>query len=278
MERQSLKHLSFSEREARPLCVDYPNLDFEIPTNALQKLPTFYGYEDEDPHVHIVDFFRACTMVPKIPQEQVQIRIFPLTLEREAKRWFYSLPPKSITSWDQLHKKFLERYFPVSKISKVRREIMSAEQLPGETWWQFWQRFNTLCNTCPYHSILEHTLIRIFYDGLEAKNRKIIDAASQGTLTNKNPIEARELVNQLADNIHQNGGLNDEMSTSKDHKDNEEIKQGIQTITQEFTLANLEYHSSTSHSNGESRESGTTCKKSTATIATIGVDADIFNT
>ncbi|OMO86407.1 hypothetical protein CCACVL1_09603 [Corchorus capsularis] len=42
-----------------------------------------------------------------------------------------------------------------------------------------------------YHSILEHTLIQIFYDGLEAKDRKIIDAASQGTLTNKNPIEAR---------------------------------------------------------------------------------------
>ncbi|OMO93888.1 hypothetical protein COLO4_16626, partial [Corchorus olitorius] len=62
MERQSLKHLSFSEREARPLCVDYPNLDFEIPTNALQKLPTFCGYEDADPHVHIMDFFRACTM------------------------------------------------------------------------------------------------------------------------------------------------------------------------------------------------------------------------
>ncbi|OMO55965.1 hypothetical protein COLO4_35829 [Corchorus olitorius] len=92
-------------------------------------------------------------------------------------------------------------------------------------------------HTLQYLPILFHIgayIDQIFYDGLEAKDRKIIDGASQGTLTNKNPIEARELVNQLADNIHQYGGLNEELPIKEPHREQlvEEMKEDEELFPQ----------------------------------------------
>ncbi|OMO55964.1 Retrotransposon gag protein [Corchorus olitorius] len=100
---------------------------------------------------------------------------------KEAMKCFFSLPSKSITSWEQLHRKFLRNYFPASKISQIRWEITLKEPKPDEAWWQYWKRFNELCNRCSYHCISEHALLETFYDSLDEKDKKYIDAASGGS-------------------------------------------------------------------------------------------------
>ncbi|KAJ9553087.1 hypothetical protein OSB04_017132 [Centaurea solstitialis] len=52
----------------------------------------------------------------------IRLRVFSLTLTGEAKAWLRSLEPSSITTWEGLRSKFLSRFFPPSKIDKLRAE------------------------------------------------------------------------------------------------------------------------------------------------------------
>ncbi|MEI4896521.1 hypothetical protein Q8G71_35090, partial [Klebsiella pneumoniae] len=87
-------------------------------------------------------------------------RTFPITLEGKAKEWFWSLPSKSITSWKGMEIAFLNQYFPEAKRADVRRRINSCRQLPNEKWFQYWKRYNKICESFPYHNISEELLIQ----------------------------------------------------------------------------------------------------------------------
>ncbi|XP_027182216.1 uncharacterized protein LOC113780634 [Coffea eugenioides] len=102
------------------------------------------------------------------------MRAFPFSLKDSAKDWLYYLSPGSITTWDQLKKKFLDKYFPASRAASLRKEICGIKQHSGESLYE-----------------------------------SIIDAASGGALVNKTPQEARELIERMAENSQQFGTRED---------------------------------------------------------------------
>ena len=77
------------------------------------------------------------------------MRAFPFSLKDSAKDWLHYLPPGSITTWDSLKKKFLDKYFPASTAASLRKEICGIKQHPGESLYEYWERFKKLCNKCP---------------------------------------------------------------------------------------------------------------------------------
>ncbi|GJZ24709.1 reverse transcriptase domain-containing protein [Tanacetum coccineum] len=76
----------------------------------------FDGYLRADPHDHIREFLAICNMFRygKTQSEAVKLMIFPLSLSDEAKTWFNELNEESITSWEQMRKAFINRFFPPS--------------------------------------------------------------------------------------------------------------------------------------------------------------------
>jgi len=62
-----------------------------------------------------------------------------------------------------------------------------------------------LCASCPHHQITDQLLIQYFYEGLLPSDRSIADVASGGALVNKTPTEAKELINNMAQNTQQFG-------------------------------------------------------------------------
>ena len=68
----------------------------------------------------------------------------------------------------------------------------------GETFFEYWERFNKLCASCPQHQITKQLLIQYFYEGLLPMDRNMVNAASGGALVNKTPAEARNLFNLMA--------------------------------------------------------------------------------
>ena len=54
----------------------------------------------------------------------------------------------------------------------------------------------------PHHGIPKHEITQIFYDGLGAPNRYLLDAASGGTFMSKYEDEALELIELVAKNSH----------------------------------------------------------------------------
>ncbi|GKA29149.1 retrovirus-related pol polyprotein from transposon TNT 1-94 [Tanacetum coccineum] len=110
---------------------------FELKGQFLKELRdnTFSGSENEDANEHIekvleiVDLFH----IPKVTQDQIMLRAFPVSLTRAASRWLRNQPSGSITTWEILKTKFLNKYCPPARIVKKMEEINNFQQEPNES-------------------------------------------------------------------------------------------------------------------------------------------------
>ncbi|GKC06369.1 hypothetical protein Tco_0997979 [Tanacetum coccineum] len=126
-----------------------PNIDdkdhFKLKGQFLKELSnnTFSGSDHEDANEHIekvleiVDLFH----IPNITQDQVMLRVFPMSLTRPASRWLRNKPSGSIKTWEDLKVKFLSKYCPPARIVKKIEEINNFQQELDETLYQAWERF-----------------------------------------------------------------------------------------------------------------------------------------
>ncbi|KAJ0969800.1 hypothetical protein J5N97_022677 [Dioscorea zingiberensis] len=114
-----------------------------------------------------------------------------------------SLPNRSITTWPQLAEKFLVKYFPPAKITKLRSDISSFIQFEMETLYDTWERYKYMPRKCPQHVIEDWMQVQTFYNELNIGTKQILDAAAGGSLCSKNPQVAKELVDEMATNVYQ---------------------------------------------------------------------------
>ncbi|XP_027120419.1 uncharacterized protein [Coffea arabica] len=169
---QTLRELATPKLTHQPLCITFPtlseNTSFELKSGLIQLLPSFYGLFGEEPHKHVKEFEVVCSSMkpPGVTEEQIRLRAFSFSLKDAAKDWLYYLPAGSITTWAQLKKKFLEKFFPASRVASLRKEICSIKQYSGES-------------------------------------LSIIDVASGGALANKTAKEAWDLIEAMAENSQQ---------------------------------------------------------------------------
>ncbi|GJS06532.1 retrotransposon protein, putative, ty1-copia subclass [Tanacetum coccineum] len=118
---------------------------------------TFSGSDHEDANEHIekvleiVDLFH----ISNITIDQVMLRAFHMSLTGAASRWLRNEPTGSITTWDGLKTKFLNRYCPPARTAKKIKEINNFRQEPDENLYQAWERFKELLMKCPQHYLTE---------------------------------------------------------------------------------------------------------------------------
>ena len=105
-----------------------------LKTGLKHLLPKFHGLVGEDPCKHLNQFHVVCsTMKPvDVQEDHVYLKAFPHSLEGNAKDWLYYLAPRSITSWDDLKRLFLAKFFPASRTTAIRKEISGIKQQSGE--------------------------------------------------------------------------------------------------------------------------------------------------
>jgi len=104
------------------------NAMFEVTSATLQLMHSrglFRGLEHEDPHEHIRSFVEVCTPLSfkNLSQESIRLRLFPLSLTGGATKWLVELPNNSIKSWEELVMAFHERFFPLSRMMKLKDDI-----------------------------------------------------------------------------------------------------------------------------------------------------------
>nr|GEX92761.1 reverse transcriptase domain-containing protein [Tanacetum cinerariifolium] len=89
------------------------------------------GYLRADPHDHIHEFLAICDMFKydETQSEAVKLLIFPFSLCDEAKTWFNELNLETITSWEQMRRAFINRFFPPSLFNRLLLEIRNFSQL-----------------------------------------------------------------------------------------------------------------------------------------------------
>nr|KYP36007.1 Copia protein [Cajanus cajan] len=204
---RTLREMAAPDFTYESLYIQYPEEDipFVLKTGLIHLLPKFHGRAGEDPHKHLKEFHIVCsTMRPhNVPEDHIYLKAFPFSLEDLAKDWLYYLAPGSITSWDDLKRVFLEKFFPASRTTAIRKDISGIRQLTGESLYEYWEKFKRLCASCSHHQISEQLLLQYFYEGLNIMDRSMIDAASGGALGDMTPASARGLIEKMASNAQQ---------------------------------------------------------------------------
>ncbi|XP_073151875.1 uncharacterized protein [Henckelia pumila] len=172
----SLRQLATPDLNQQPLCITFPTLEanatFELKSGLIHLLLAFHGLAGEDPYKHLMEFYVVCaSMKPHgVTEDQIQLRAFTFSLKNAAKDWLYYLPFGSITTWMEIKRIFLEKYFPASRAANIRKEIYGCKQFTGE-------------------SLLEN----------------MVDAASRGVFVDKTPEQAKDLIKNMTANSQKFG-------------------------------------------------------------------------
>ena len=165
----TLKEMSMPVIRNQPWCIDQnPEEDnFEVKTAVVHHLPKFGGLPGEVASRHLQEFNGICqTLRPhNAPEERFKLKVFPLSLTDLAKSWFLSLPSGSIRSWEQMQRKFLDKYYPPAKAAQLRRELQTIRQGPNEAIYEYLERFNALEQSCSHLGLSEKQLVEHLLDG-----------------------------------------------------------------------------------------------------------------
>ncbi|GJZ69642.1 reverse transcriptase domain-containing protein [Tanacetum coccineum] len=111
-----------------------------------------------------------------------------------ARTWLEKEPPNSITTWNDLMSKFVNRFFPPSKTTNLRNEITRFQQRFGETFVEACDRFKDLLNKCPHHGFSPLYQIDTFYNSLNQSEQDSLDSAASGNFLTKNTQEALTII------------------------------------------------------------------------------------
>ena len=186
-------------------CIQMPPVEssqYEIKSSTIQMLPSFYGLTNEDPYKHLDEFLEICSTVKiqHFSDDALRLKLFPFSLKDRAKYWLNSIDTITISTWDQLQREFLKKYFPIGKTNQIRKAITSFSQSDGEMFHETLERLKNLTRKCPHHAIPKWQLVQCFYDGLSERHRQMVDASCGGTFMLKNEHEAWQLFETLSEN------------------------------------------------------------------------------
>ncbi|GKD04869.1 reverse transcriptase domain-containing protein [Tanacetum coccineum] len=176
--------------------------EFELKTELLDFVSNnpFFGLENDDPHSHIRRFYQITRTLRlnQVPDDVVKLILFPFSLKGAAETWLENEPPCSITTWDDLVSKFLNRFYPHSKTRELRKEITNFQQVFGETFTEAWERFKDLLRKCPHHGFSLLHQIDFFYNGLCQSDQDSLNTAAGGNLMTRNTQDALTIIENKA--------------------------------------------------------------------------------
>ncbi|GJV67876.1 reverse transcriptase domain-containing protein [Tanacetum coccineum] len=122
--------------------------------------------------------------------EAVKLLIFPFSLCDEAKTWFNELNEESITSWDQMRRAFISRFFPPSLFNHHLLKIRSFSQNVCESLTDAWLRMKNMLQKCHGHGLTKRAILQIFYHGLDEPTQGILDETARGIFLYKSQNQA----------------------------------------------------------------------------------------
>ncbi|GJW42197.1 retrovirus-related pol polyprotein from transposon TNT 1-94 [Tanacetum coccineum] len=125
------------------------------------------------------------------------LRAFPVSLTGAASRWLRNQPSGSITTWEVLKTKFLNKYCPPARTAKKMEEINNFQQEPDESLFRAWERFKELLMKCPQHYLTDMQEVILFYNGLDVPTRQILD--SKGVIPSKTVADAKIAIQEMAE-------------------------------------------------------------------------------
>jgi len=94
----------------------------------------FYRKAHEDASTYLQYFLEICNTftVKDIHRDAILLRLFPFSLLRKVKQWFYTNKEKN-TTWALCSTNFLVKFFPIGKTNAMHGKISSFQEQNDET-------------------------------------------------------------------------------------------------------------------------------------------------
>jgi hypothetical protein len=175
---------------------------YEIKSKIIEMVAAkpFEGMVTENPYRHIRHFTPLCNTVRQegVPNEWFEWNIFPFSLAGEAKTWYSFASFEVEGNWNKLTKKFCEKFFLISKVQHLRRQVITFTQGEEEGIDQAWNRFNELIEQGPRLSFSGDVLLHTFSFSLTPSFMQHVQMCAGGDLLEKTVTEAAQLLQKIS--------------------------------------------------------------------------------
>ena len=162
----------------------------------------FSGEGDENPYTHLRDFEQLCSCIHIQGMRRVTLKwkLFPFSLTGKARRWYTRYAGSVGGEWEKLQAKFCLTYFPISRIARLRREVLDFKQEGKESLGAAWARLTDLTSSGPDLGITEPILMQHFYLGLSQQSAQFLDLASKGAFLHLPISKGKAIIGTILEN------------------------------------------------------------------------------
>jgi hypothetical protein len=175
---------------------------YEIKSKIIEMVAAnlFEGMVTENSYRHIRHFMTLCNTMGQegVPDEWFKWNLFPYSLAGEAKTWYSFASFEVEGNWSKLTKKFCEKFFPISKVQHLRRQVITFTQGEEEGIDQAWNRFNELIEQGPRLGFSGDVLLHKIFFSLTPSCMQHIQMCAGGDLMEKALTEAAQLLQKIS--------------------------------------------------------------------------------
>jgi hypothetical protein len=175
---------------------------YEIKSKIIEMVAAnpFEGMVTKNPYRHIRHFTTLCNTMHQegVPNEWFKWNLFPYSLAGEAKTWYSFASFEVEGNWNKLTKKFCEKFFPISKVQYLRRQVITVTQGEEEGIDQAWNRFNQLIEQGPRLGFFGDVLLHTFFFSLTPSCMQHVQMCAGGDLMEKTLTEAAQLLQKFS--------------------------------------------------------------------------------
>nr|GEX56591.1 hypothetical protein [Tanacetum cinerariifolium] len=141
---------------------------FELKHNLINMMISdqFFGLEKDNPHDHI----------------------------RATRRWLEKEPLRSILTWEDLLSKFINEFFPPSRMTNLRNEISDIQQRFDDLFHEAWDRYKDLLCACPHHGFTELHQLNTFYNALNPADQDSLNSVAGGNLLERHTQDVLTII------------------------------------------------------------------------------------
>jgi hypothetical protein len=171
---------------------------YEIKSKIIEMVAAtpFEGMVTKNPYRHIRHFTTLCNTVRQegVSDKWFKWNLFPYSLSGEAKTWYSFASFEVEGNWNKLTNKFCEKFFPISKVQHLRRQVITFMQGEEEGIDQAWNRFNELIEQGPRLGFSGDILLHTFFFSLTPSCMQHVQMCASGDLMEKTLMEAAQLL------------------------------------------------------------------------------------
>ncbi|KAL2942842.1 DNA polymerase subunit gamma-1 [Bienertia sinuspersici] len=131
-----------------------------------------------------------------ITQDYIRLSLFRFSLDSEAAKRLANLPPNLLTTWVQVTKAFLARFYPLSKTVEMWSKIVNFKDQEDESLYDAWEGFKAF-RVSPHHNMENLLQLHCFYNGLSKQNKMTLDAGVGVAIMLKDPTTACQTIESV---------------------------------------------------------------------------------